>query len=237
LPNLSWKGTCEYFLHTIIKTISGGSLQQFLNPLTSDEEQLLLSEMAAGNHEARQKLVEHNMRLVAHVAKKYYTTSEEAQDLLSIGCIGLMKAVDSYDGSRGYKLATYAARCIENELLMYFREKRKRLKDVSLYESIGQDREGNQILLVDVLEDEEVDVVEDLTRQAYLERMQKYLPRILNEREQEILWKRYGIGNEEARPQRVIAAELGISRSYVSRIEKKALHKLREAMTKEDGFS
>lgn len=205
-------------------------MKEFLNPLTTEEEQLLLAEMAAGNLEAKHKLIEHNMRLVAHVAKKYYSPTEEAEDLLSIGTIGLLKAVDTYDPSKGYKLATYAARCIDNELLMYFRGKRKTARDVSLYEPIGQDKEGNQIRLFDVLEEEPVDVVERMEEQENMIRLGKILPRVLDDREYEIICRRYGLGQRESTTQREIAKELGISRSYVSRIEKKALAKLRKAL-------
>jgi RNA polymerase sporulation-specific sigma factor len=206
-------------------------LKEFLNPLTTEEEQLLLSEMASGNLEAKHKLIEHNMRLVAHVAKKYYSPIEDPEDLLSIGTIGLLKAVETYDAGKGYKLATYAARCIDNELLMYFRGKRKTARDVSLYEPIGQDKEGNQIQLFDILEEEPVDVVKQLEEQEHLLRLRELLPALLDEREQEIIYKRYGIGGTEGITQREIAKELGISRSYVSRIEKKALHKLKKAFT------
>jgi RNA polymerase sporulation-specific sigma factor len=206
-------------------------LKEFLNPLTTEEEQLLLSEMASGNLEAKHKLIEHNMRLVAHVAKKYYSPIEDPEDLLSIGTIGLLKAVETYDAGKGYKLATYAARCIDNELLMYFRGKRKTARDVSLYEPIGQDKEGNQIQLFDILEEEPVDVVKQLEEQEHLLRLRELLPTLLDEREREIIYKRYGIGGTEGITQREIAKELGISRSYVSRIEKKALHKLKKAFT------
>jgi RNA polymerase sporulation-specific sigma factor len=206
-------------------------LKEFLNPLTTEEEQLLLSEMASGNLEAKHKLIEHNMRLVAHVAKKYYSPIEDPEDLLSIGTIGLLKAVETYDAGKGYKLATYAARCIDNELLMYFRGKRKTARDVSLYEPIGQDKEGNQIQLFDILEEEPVDVVKQLEEQEHLLRLRELLPTLLDEREQEIIYKRYGIGGTEGITQREIAKELGISRSYVSRIEKKVLHKLKKAFT------
>lgn len=207
-------------------------MKEFLNPLTTEEEQLLLSEMATGNLEAKHRLIEHNMRLVAHVAKKYYGPTEDAEDLLSIGTIGLLKAVDTYDASRGYKLATYAARCIDNELLMYFRGKRKTIRDVSLYEPIGQDKEGNQIRLYDVLEDEPVDVVQKMEDAQHLSRLKEILPKVLEPREFDIICRRYGIGGKEHVTQREIAREFGISRSYVSRIEKKALVKLRKALKK-----
>ncbi len=207
-------------------------MKEFLNPLTAEEERLLLDAMAAGNLEAKHKLIEHNMRLVAHVAKKYYSPTEEAEDLLSIGTIGLLKAVDTYDPSKGYKLATYAARCIDNELLMYFRGKRKSARDVSLYEPIGQDKEGNQIRLFDVLEDEPVDVVERMEEQENIRRLRGVLPSILDAREYGIICRRYGLGGRKTATQREIAGELGISRSYVSRIEKKALAKLKKALTK-----
>lgn len=205
-------------------------MKTFLNPLNSEEEQSLLKQMEQGSVEAKNKLIEHNLRLVAHIAKKYYSANEDAEDLLSIGTIGLVKAVDTYNPQKGYKLATYAARCIDNELLMYFRGKKKQAKDVSLFEPIGRDKEGNQIRLYDVLEQEPVDIVEEMDKKRHIHRLRKVMKHVLDERELEIICKRYGIGWEESLTQRQIANQLGISRSYVSRIEKKALEKLRVAI-------
>lgn len=205
-------------------------MKTFLDPLDAKEEQSLLAQMEKGSVEAKNKLIEHNMRLVAHVAKKYYSPNEDTEDLLSIGTIGLVKAVDTYNLRKGYKLATYAARCIDNELLMYFRGKKKQAKDVSLFEPIGRDKEGNQIRLYDVLEQDPIDIAEEMDKERHIGRLGTIMDQTLDVREMEIICKRYGIGLEEHFTQKQIAEQLGISRSYVSRIEKKALEKLRIAL-------
>lgn len=205
-------------------------MKTFLSPLSTEEEAKLLRQMADGDLTAKSRLIEHNMRLVAHVAKKYYGPGEDSEDLVSIGTIGLLKAVDTYDGTKGYKLVTYAARCIDNELLMYFRGRKKQAKDVSLFEPIGSDKEGNQISLYDVLEQEPMDIAAMMDQRNDLLRLRYILPQVLNDREREIICKRYGIGNNNAATQKEIAKQLGISRSYVSRIEKRALEKLHEAL-------
>lgn len=205
-------------------------MKTFLSPLTTEEEKMLLQQMADGDLEAKARLIEHNMRLVAHVAKKYYSPNEDPEDLLSIGTIGLLKAVDTYDGTKGYKLVTYAARCIDNELLMYFRCRKKQAKDVSLYEPIGCDKEGNQIRLYDVLEQEPVDVASQMDQKNDLLRLHHLMPQVLNDRERQIIEKRYGVYREHPATQKEIAKQMGISRSYVSRIEKRALEKLRMAL-------
>ena len=207
-----------------------GSVKTFLSPLATEEEQQLLRRMEEGDLQAKCRLIEHNMRLVAHVAKKYYSPNEDTEDLLSIGTIGLLKAVNTYDSQKGYKLVTYAARCIDNELLMYFRGRKKQAKDVSLYEPIGRDKEGNQIRLYDVLEREPVDIAEQMDRTQNIRKLKQQLPQVLDQREFEIICKRYGLGREQHMTQKEIANTMGISRSYVSRIEKKALEKLREAL-------
>ena len=207
-----------------------GSVKTFLSPLATEEEQQLLRRMEEGDLQAKCRLIEHNMRLVAHVAKKYYSPNEDTEDLLSIGTIGLLKAVNTYDPQKGYKLVTYAARCIDNELLMYFRGRKKQAKDVSLYEPIGRDKEGNQIRLYDVLEREPVDIAEQMDRTQNIRKLKQLLPQVLEQREFEIICKRYGLGREQHMTQKEIANTMGISRSYVSRIEKKALEKLREAL-------
>lgn len=177
--------------------------------------------------EAKETLIERNLRLVAHIVKKYQNASEDMEDLLSIGTIGLIKAVDSFDASKGSKLATYAARCIENELLMRLRAKKKTLREVSLYEPIGTDKEGNEISLLDVVEQDQVDIVEQMELAHHIQRLHSILSTTLTERELEIITKRYGLITGEEVTQREIGRELGISRSYVSRLEKKALQKLR----------
>ena len=210
-------------------------MKTFLTPLSTQEENAYLRRMASGDREAKRKLVEHNMRLVAHVAKKYYNSEDDMEDMISIGTIGLLKAVDTYNPGKGSKLATYAARCIDNELLMYFRGKKKRAKDISIYEPIGTDKEGNQIHLFDVLKEETVDVVEQMEHEKDLATLRRLLPSVLSDREYQIISMRYGIGRNAHITQREAAQRLGISRSYVSRIEKKALGKLREAFFAQNG--
>ncbi len=203
-------------------------MKTFLSPLNATEEKEYLRRQKEGDPEAKKALVERNMRLVAHISKKYQNTEEEMEDLISIGTIGLIKAVSTFQENHGSKLATYAARCIENELLMYFRAKKKCSREVSLYEPIGTDKEGNQIQLMDIVEVDEKDVVEQLELKRQIMRLYELIPDVLDEREKEILKLRYGLRNQNPVTQREIAEKLHISRSYVSRIEKKALEKLRE---------
>ncbi len=177
---------------------------------------------------AKEMLIEHNLRLVAHIAKKYQNVDEETEDMISIGTIGLIKAIDSFDSGKG-KLSTYASRCIDNELLMFLRARKKTSREVSLYEPIGTDREGNEINLLDIMEQEQVDVVDRLEAENKLSRLSGLIREKLNEREREIIILRYGLTSEYEVTQREIGRKLGISRSYVSRIEKRALEKLREA--------
>ena len=179
--------------------------------------------------EARSMLIEHNLRLVVYIAKKFDNTGVGVEDLISIGTIGLMKAIATYKEDYGSRLATYAARCIDNELLMYFRAKKKVSREVSLYEPIGMDKEGNQIHLLDIVESEEPDVVEMMERTRQIEKLLGLVPKVLQERELYIIVHRYGLFGNKAMTQREIASAVGISRSYVSRIEKKALDKLKKS--------
>lgn len=202
-------------------------MKTFLSPLNATEEKEYLKRRKEGDPEAEKALVERNMRLVAHISKKYQNAEEELEDLISIGTIGLIKAVSTFQEDHGSKLATYAARCIENELLMYFRSKKKCSREVSLYEPIGTDKEGNQIRLMDIVEVDEKDVVEQLELKRQIVRLYELIPDVLDEREKEILKMRYGLRDQKPVTQREIAKKLNISRSYVSRIEKKALEKLK----------
>ena len=194
-----------------------------------EQESECLKKMKNGDLEARNELIERNMRLVAHVAKKYQNPEDEMEDLISIGTIGLIKAVETYKEDYGSRLATYAARCIDNELLMHFRAKKKTSKEVSLYEPIGTDKEGNQIQLLDVVVSEDEDVVELLEQDRKVRRLNEIIPQTLSGRELFIIINRYGLYGKKTMTQREIARKLGISRSYVSRIETRAIEKLRLA--------
>ena len=196
-------------------------------PLNAEEEKYYLEKMKEGDLEAKHILIERNLRLVAHISKKYQNGEEDMEDLISIGTIGLIKAISTFNYERGNRLATYAARCIDNELLMYFRGKKKTSREVSLYEPIGTDKEGNQISLMDVVESTDRDVFEIIELKGNSRKVYEMIPKVLTQREQEIIEWRYGLYNQKPVTQREIADKLGISRSYVSRIEKRALEKLK----------
>ncbi len=206
-------------------------MKTFSQPLSALEEAYYLQLLKEGNsEEARQAkniLIERNLRLVAHIAKKYQNVDEDMEDLISIGTIGLIKAISSFDAVRG-KLSTYASRCIDNELLMLLRSRKKNAREVSLYEPIGTDKEGNEINLLDIIEQEQTDVVEQLDLKENTKKLQCLLNEVLNDREREIILLRYGLLTGKEVTQREIGEALHISRSYVSRIEKRALLKLRE---------
>ena len=203
-------------------------MKTFLKPLTPEEERYYLQEYKQGSLEAKDILIQRNLRLVAHIVKKYQGAAEELDDLISIGTIGLIKAIQTFDFQKASRLSTYAARCIDNELLMLLRSKKKSSKEVSLYEPIGTDKEGNEISLLDVIETEPIDVVKNYSLKQDIAYLYQLLPEILSSREQEIITLRYGLYGKEELTQREIAKRLNISRSYVSRIEKNALLKLRE---------
>lgn len=206
-------------------------MKTFQKPLTSGEEAYYIRLLREGDAQqakaAKDILVERNLRLVAHVAKKYQNVDEDMEDLISIGCIGLIKAIDTFDAGKG-RLATYACRCIDNELLMLLRSKKKTSREVSLYEPIGQDKEGNEIHLMDVIEQEQQDVVEAMEYRSNVQKLFLLMERELTEREREILRLRYGLQGNRELTQSEIGERMHISRSYVSRIEKKALRRLRE---------
>lgn len=206
-------------------------MKTFQKPLTSEEEaqyiRLLREGIGEESRKAKEILIERNLRLVAHIAKKYQNVDEDMEDLISIGCIGLIKAVDTFDAGKG-RLATYACRCIDNELLMLLRGKKKISREVSLFEPIGQDKEGNEIHLMDVIEQQQPDIVDRMETVNHIRRLLKLIDECLTDREKEILILRYGLGGMPEATQSEIGLRLGISRSYVSRIEKKALSKLRE---------
>lgn len=201
----------------------------FPQPLSADEEAKLLKRMAAGDADARNILVEHNLRLVAHIVKKFDNTGEDTDDLISIGTIGLIKAINTFDPEKKTRLATYAARCIENEILMHLRSSKKTRGEVLLYDPIGSDKEGNEITLLDILGTDADLVVDRVEQRIESERLRNTM-RGLNRREKKILELRYGLLDGVRQTQREISKTLGISRSYVSRIEKRAIHKLQEQM-------
>jgi RNA polymerase sporulation-specific sigma factor len=214
-----------YFFKELIFLVSYVKNNAFPQPLSAADERKYLRLMAEGNEHARNMLIEHNLRLVAHIVKKFENTGEDPEDLISIGTIGLIKAIESYSEGKGTKLATYAARCIENEILMHLRALKKTKKDVSLHDPIGQDKEGNEISLIDILKSESDDVIDTIQLSMELEKVRKYIC-VLDEREKEVIVGRFGLDLKEEKTQREIAKELGISRSYVSRIEKRALMKM-----------
>ena len=197
----------------------------FPDPLSKEEEEEAIKACLMGDKSARDKLIEHNLRLVAHIVKKYEHRQDDADDLISIGTIGLIKGIDSYSHSKGTKITTYCARCIENEILMYFRSDKKNNKNISLNETIGFDKEGNEISFLDILKTPDPEYADNIHIQDNLNLLKTYF-NVLNEREKEIIIKRYGLNNQKEVTQKEIAKELKISRSYVSRIEKRALTKL-----------
>ncbi len=223
------------FLFTIINEVLGSIFFQlgyvtnsssFPQPLTPEEEKKIMTAYKEGSEEARNTLIERNMRLVAHIVKKYGTYSGDSDDLISIGTIGLIKAISTFDQSKGTRLATYAARCIENEILMQIRSAKKIQNEVSLHDPIGIDREGNEITLIDVIGNETESIIDEVELKIQVKRLYNKMKSVLKKREKTVLELRYGLVNGASKTQREIAGMLGISRSYVSRIEKKAIKKL-----------
>lgn len=201
----------------------------FPRPLSAAEERRYLDAFLAGDMSARDVLIEHNLRLVAHIIKKYYTQADDQDDLISIGTIGLIKGISTYKPDKGVRLATYASRCIENEILMYFRSQKKTAGDLSLSDSIDSDSEGGSLSLMDVVSTDD-DMLEDISVKETCARLRACVETCLEPREAEIIKMRYGLGGLRARTQREVAEKCGISRSYVSRIEKKALQKLKACL-------
>lgn len=202
-------------------------MKSFPPPLTAAEEHYYLQKYTEGDLEAKHILIEHNLRLVAHIVKKYQSIDEDMEDLLSIGTIGLIKSVVTFNPGKSVRLGTYAARCIENEVLMHLRAKKKSSRDISLYEPIGTDKEGNEIQIFDIIETDTEDAHQKVTLKEDIRLLYSKLESILSPRERVVLKMRYGLYNEEEYTQREVANRLGISRSYVSRIEKSAIEKLR----------
>lgn len=204
-------------------------MKAFDRPLTAAQERQYLELFHGGDKKAKEILIEKNLRLVVHMVKKYSCSEYELEDMISIGTIGLIKAIDSFDEKKGNRLVTYAAKCIDNELLMMFRSEKKRSKEISLNEPLGTDKEGNKICFQDITFSEDEDVVARLQNNADIAKLNKVFNSVLSDREKEILIYRYGLYGRRERTQRELAAEYGISRSYVSRIEKRALERLRDA--------
>jgi len=217
----------QIFFVSFIKTPA------FKQPLSKEEEELYLERYFNGDKEARDKLIEHNLRLVAHIAKKYENEKDMTEDLISIGTIGLIKGIDSYQKGKSTKLGTYVAKCIENEILMHLRSNKKRNLDVSLNEVLGEDKDGSEMTLLDIVPAPQVDMIDSIQTNDQIQKLEKYL-NILTCREKEIIIKRYGLYNQKELTQKEIAKTLNISRSYVSRIEKRALIKLLKQYLKEE---
>lgn len=212
----------------LVSYVTSGS--SFPKPLSAEEELEFLKSARDGDVEARNILVEKNMRLVAHIAKKYSSSGLEYEDMLSIGTIGLIKAINTFNFEKGNKLATYASRCIDNEILMVIRNMKKSANDVSLDEPIGKDKEGNEITFIDIITTEDEDVTEQISNKYYIKKIYEIIDSVLTEREKEIIVYRYGLYSNETKTQQEIADSFNISRSYISRIEKKALIKLKKAL-------
>ena len=202
-------------------------MQSFPQTLSAAQETVYLRQYQNGDMHARDILIERNLRLVAHIVKKYMNSGKETDEMISVGIVGLVKAVNTYNFEKGSRLATYAARCIDNELLMLMRGDRKLSREVSLYDPIGTDKEGNEITLLSILEHEDEDIIDQLDKKQSLRKMSKILSKVLTPREYFVVIRRYGLYGHHETTQRELAEQLNISRSYVSRIEKKALEKLR----------
>lgn len=202
-------------------------MQSFPQPLSAAQETVYLRQYQNGDMHARDILIERNLRLVAHIVKKYMNSGKETDEMISVGIVGLVKAVNTFNFEKGSRLATYAARCIDNELLMLMRGDRKLSREVSLYDPIGTDKEGNEITLLSILEHEDEDIIDQLDKKQSLRKMSKILSKVLTPREYFVVIRRYGLYGHHETTQRELAEQLNISRSYVSRIEKKALEKLR----------
>ncbi len=201
------------------------SNEVFPEPLSIEEEKDMIFKMKNNDLDARNKLIEHNLRLVAHIVKKFDTNKEDIDDLISIGTIGLIKGIDTFNYEEKTRITTYAARCIQNEILMHFRSNKKTSLNVSLNDAIGFDKEGNEINLIDVIKDEEIDFIDNLNTKDNINRLESYL-KLLSKREKDIIIRRYGLYNQKTETQKEIAKNMKISRSYVSRIEKRALTKM-----------
>lgn len=224
-----FEGISSFFLFLILHVTGSNA---FPKPLTPKEEEIYLQRMQNGDKEAKNKLVEHNLRLVAHIIKKYYANTNDQDDLVSIGTVGLIKAINTYNPDKKIKLSSYASRCIENEILMHFRSVKKRSQDISLNEAIDSDKDGNPLTLMDIMSCED-NIIDDLDIKIKSAQVKKFIKSELTKREQTIIILRYGLNNKKPLAQREVAQMLKISRSYVSRIETKALKKLRKCFERD----
>ena len=222
-----FSGLFSLFLNAVHLLLGIGTPQSFPPPLSTEEERAAFEAHLAGDAAAREKLILHNLRLVSHIVRKYYGTAKNAEDLVSIGSIGLIKAVDSFKVETGVKFATYAAKCIQNEILMFFRSQKKLSAEVSIHETIDVDRDGNPLTYMDVIATED-NVAEEADARIKNAAVRRLVATVLDEREREVIVLRYGLSGKAPLAQREVAQLLGISRSYVSRIEKAALERLRE---------
>lgn len=221
-------GFYDFALNFVYLLLGIGSAQHFPPPLPTDEERRLFVRMKhEGDSDARSRLIEHNLRLVAHIVRKYYASYSSPDDLVSIGTLGLIKAIDSFRFENGARFATYAAKCIQNEILMFFRSQKKLAMEVSINETIDIDRDGNPLTYMDIISGDDT-IAEDLDLKVHTERVFTLIRDVLDDRERKIIVMRYGLGDAPPATQREVAKKMGISRSYVSRIEKRALEKLRE---------
>lgn len=205
----------------------------FPDPLSKEEEELYINQMLQGDKNARAKLIEHNLRLVAHIVKKFESNTNDIDDLIGIGTVGLIKGIDSFSPNKNVRLTTYIAKCAENEILMHFRSDKKNAKNISIYDGISYDKEGNEITILDVLKTEDPDYAEEIYKNDNIVLLRKYL-NVLSKRERDVLTKRYGLDGNDEITQKEIAKTLGISRSYVSRIEKRAITKILREFIKND---
>ena len=224
----------EFIVNNFVFFTGSYSNNVFPDPLSKEEEEIYVDKMLKGDKDARAKLIEHNLRLVAHIVKKFETTTNDIDDLIGIGTVGLIKGIDSFSPSKNVRLTTYIAKCAENEILMYFRSDKKNSKNVSIYDGISYDKEGNEVTILDVLKTEDPDFAEDIYISDNIKLLKEYL-KVLTPREKEVLSKRYGLDNTEEITQKEIAKKLGISRSYVSRIEKRAITKILREFIKNQG--
>lgn len=224
----------DFIVNNLVFFTGSYSNNVFPEPLSKEEEEKYVKLMMQGDKEARAKLIEHNLRLVAHIVKKFETSTNDVDDLIGIGTVGLIKGIDSFSPNKNVRLTTYIAKCAENEILMYFRADKKNSKNVSLYDGISYDKDGNEVTILDVLKTTDPDFAEDIYINDNIKLLKEYM-KVLTPREREVLTKRYGLDNTDEITQKEIAKKLGISRSYVSRIEKRAITKILREFIKKEG--